>query len=129
MPRNSKCRRVCSLPASVLFHAQGGSAEAPPETITVEQLEALRLCDREELPQEEAARRMNVSRGTFQRILYSARKTVASALCEGSGIRIAGGNYELAHEECGCRKRCLGCRFSETAEQSAKAGKHRPEDH
>lgn len=108
MPRSSKCRRVCALPPSELYLTQGSSCCL---TITVEQLETLRLCDREELPQEEAARRMNVSRGTFQRMLYSARKTVATALCGGEGIRIAGGNYELACEDCGCGQRCAACRF------------------
>ncbi len=42
-------------------------------TIQVDALEALRLCDLEGLDQDAAAQQMGVS-GTFQRILYAARK-------------------------------------------------------
>jgi len=36
----------------------------------------------EELTQEEAAKRMGISRGTLWRSLYSARKKIATALAE-----------------------------------------------
>lgn len=51
-----------------------------------DELEALRLCDLEDLTQEEAGGRMGVSRGTVQRILSSARKKVALALTSGRAI-------------------------------------------
>lgn len=51
-----------------------------------DELEALRLCDLEDLTQEEAGDRMGVSRGTVQRILSSARKKVALALTSGRAI-------------------------------------------
>ena len=47
-----------------------------------DELEALRLCDRDGFTQEEAGLRMGISRGTVQRILSSARKKVATALAE-----------------------------------------------
>ena len=47
-----------------------------------DELEALRLCDKEGLTQEEAGEKMKVSRGTVQRILSSARKKSAIALTE-----------------------------------------------
>jgi uncharacterized protein len=51
-----------------------------------DELEALKLCDLDELTQEEAGERMGVSRGTVQRILSTARKKVAMALAQGGAI-------------------------------------------
>ena len=63
--------------------------------LAVDELEALRLADLEGLYQEEAARRMNVSRQTFGRIIESARKKVADALVHGKALSIEGGPVEL----------------------------------
>ncbi|UCC27680.1 MAG: DUF134 domain-containing protein [Candidatus Bathyarchaeota archaeon] len=62
-----------------------------PEPIDIEpaELEALRLVDLEGLSQEEAGKRMGVSRGTVWRLTQSARKKTAQALTEGRPIRIA----------------------------------------
>jgi uncharacterized protein len=51
-------------------------------TLYRDELEALKLCDHDGLTQEEAGRRMSISRGTVQRILSSARRKVAAALSE-----------------------------------------------
>jgi predicted DNA-binding protein (UPF0251 family) len=51
-------------------------------SMQLDELEALKLCDRDGLTQEEAGLRMGVSRGTVQRILSSARGKVAEALSE-----------------------------------------------
>jgi len=51
-----------------------------------EELEALKLCDLDGLTQEEAGRKMDVSRGTVQRILATARNKVATALTKGRAI-------------------------------------------
>ncbi|MFH2124688.1 MAG: DUF134 domain-containing protein [Pseudomonadota bacterium] len=51
-----------------------------------DELEALRLCDRDGLTQEEAGQFMGVSRGTIQRIITAARKKVATALSEGKAL-------------------------------------------
>ncbi|MFX1536369.1 MAG: DUF134 domain-containing protein [Promethearchaeota archaeon] len=56
--------------------------------LTPAELEALRLADEENLTQEEAAERMKISRGTFWRILDSARKKVTSSLMGGKQIRV-----------------------------------------
>lgn len=107
MPRGSKCRRVCSEFESRAFCPNSGASQYI--TINVDELEAMRLCDLEGLEQEEAAVRMQVSRGTFQRILYSARKKTATALCKGFGINIEGGNYEVANTHCKRNPSCEGC--------------------
>jgi predicted DNA-binding protein (UPF0251 family) len=64
--------------------------------LTVDEFEALRLADLEGLYQEEAARRMNVSRQTFGRIVDGARRKVADALTHGKALSIAGGTVEVA---------------------------------
>ncbi len=57
-------------------------------SLTLEETEALRLSDLEDLEQEEAAGDMGVSRRTFWRELQSARKKVADALINGKAIQI-----------------------------------------
>ncbi len=61
-----------------------------PETIPLDmaELEAFRLVDLEGLSQEEAGRRMGVSRGTVWRLVQSARRKAAQALSEGRPIAI-----------------------------------------
>ena len=67
-------------------------------TLTLEELEALRLVDLEGLQQEEAANEMGVSRKTLWNDLKSARKKVAEALVKGWAIRIEGGSYVLREQ-------------------------------
>jgi len=64
--------------------------------LAVEEAEAIRLRDLEGLEQGECAERMHVSRPTFHRILESARAKLADALINGKGIRVEGGNFEMA---------------------------------
>lgn len=110
------CRRVCAPPAALRFLPETG-AEQTLE-LSFEELESLRLCDMEGLDQGCAAERMRVSRGTLQRIIYSAHSKVAEALCSGKGIFINGGNYEFAENWCGGRATCGRCPFMEERMQS-----------
>ena len=59
--------------------------------VTLDEFEAVRLADLEELKQEDAAKRMRISRPTFSRIVASARKKVADGLVNIKAIRIEGG--------------------------------------
>ena len=61
--------------------------------LSIEELEALRLVDLEDLTQEEAASKMGVSRKTLWNDLQQARKKVVDALVNGYAIRIQGGDY------------------------------------
>ncbi len=63
--------------------------------ITIDEYEALRLSDLMDMPYEEAANKMKVSRATFGRIVRRARKTVADALINGKAIIIQGGSYRI----------------------------------
>lgn len=56
--------------------------------LTIEELEALRLRNIKDLEQEEAAKEMNTSQSTFQRILSSSYKKITEALIEGKAIKI-----------------------------------------
>jgi predicted DNA-binding protein (UPF0251 family) len=59
-----------------------------PILLEAAELEAFRLVDFEGLSQEEAAKRMGVSRGTVWRLVQRARRKTAQALSEGRPIRI-----------------------------------------
>jgi len=84
------------LPETTCFKPHG-----PPQnttdviTLTLEELETLRLVDLEDLTQEEAASKMGVSRKTLWNDLQQARKKVINALVNGCEIRIQGGEYIL----------------------------------
>lgn len=107
MPRGAKCRKVCTEFVNRSFCPSNGINENI--ILNVDELEAMRLCDVEGLEQEEAASRMQVSRGTFQRILYAGRKKTATALCKGMGILIEGGNYEVSDQPCKRNPICKCC--------------------
>lgn len=62
-------------------------------SLTVEELESLRLVDLEGLLQEDAAVQMGISRRAFWEDLKAARTKVALALSTGKAIEIKGGNY------------------------------------
>jgi predicted DNA-binding protein (UPF0251 family) len=95
MGRQPLCRRVGFIPQVTCFAPQGTPSSGEVR-LTIEELEAVRLKDIEELELEECAQEMNVSRTTFSRILDSARKGIADALLNGKAIVIEGGNFEVA---------------------------------
>lgn len=106
MPRPTKCRRVEFFPDKTYFTPLGNNKYEIQEIILkIEELEAIRLKDIEKLTQEECAKRMHVSRQTFQNIIDGARKKVAVALTEGKAIKISGGHYTTNL----CKFKCLDC--------------------
>jgi predicted DNA-binding protein (UPF0251 family) len=62
--------------------------QAANVTIEPAEMEALRLVDLEGLSQEQAGKKMGVSRGTIWRLVQSARKKVAQALTEGRTLQV-----------------------------------------
>ena len=106
MSRPVKNRRIENLPEYTYFVPLGRrKCEIEEMLIKVEEFEAMRLKDVEELNQEECAERMQVSRQTFQNIIDSARKKIAIALIEGKAINISGGNYTRNV----CQFKCISC--------------------
>lgn len=99
MPRPRKPRCVREEPSYAFFKPHGVPLRALDVIVlSVEELEALKLADIDDLYQEEAAERMEVSRPTFHRILKEAHRKVATALSEGRALGIEGGSYVLAGE-------------------------------
>lgn len=80
-PRNKKPRTCgCSTKGGAFKPSGIPMSELEKVDILLDELEALRLCDSLSMTQQEAGRKMGISRGTVQRILSSARKKVADAL-------------------------------------------------
>ena len=90
-----KCpRRVEQTPDITYFKPRGGPLSGlEAVSLTIEELEALRLGDIEGLRQEDAATRVEVTRRAFWADLKAARMKVALALSTGKAIEIKGGNY------------------------------------
>jgi uncharacterized protein len=96
MPRPLKCRFVQSKPNVTYFKPRGiPLVDLEEITLTIDEFEALRLHDVENLDEEKACQKMKVSRTTFHRILVSAQRKVARALIAGKAIKIEGGYYKL----------------------------------
>jgi predicted DNA-binding protein (UPF0251 family) len=89
MARPIKPRRVLFNPNAVYFKPRAVPLSMLEEVdLSIDELEALRLCDYNNLEQIEAAKKMKISQSTLQRILSSARKKVTEALIEGKAIKI-----------------------------------------
>ena len=56
--------------------------------LNIDEMEAIRLCDLEDLEQIKCAKKMKISQSTFQRILASAHQKIAQALIGGRAIKI-----------------------------------------
>ncbi len=56
--------------------------------ITLDEFEAIRLCDLEDYSQVEACEKMGVSRRTFQRILKSGRKKIVDSILKKKALKI-----------------------------------------
>lgn len=56
--------------------------------VSLDQFEALRLCDVEGLDQQQAGEKMGISRGTVQRLLYSARSSIVGGIIKNNAIII-----------------------------------------
>jgi len=103
MGRTPKWRRVDFIPQTTYFRPYGTPPKILEEIcLSIEEAEAIRLRDIEQLEQEECAQRMKISRPTFHRLLGSARGKVADALLNGKAIRIGGGNFEMAMRRFRC---------------------------
>ena len=100
VPRPSACRLVSGTPGAVFFKPAGiPTRELTEVVMSLDEYEAIRLADREGLYQEEAARRMGISRTTFGRILDSAHRKVAEVLAGGRCLRLEGGHVHPAESE------------------------------
>lgn len=113
MSRPVQPRKIGFVPRVVYFKPAGvPRVELEEVTLTLDELEALRLADLNGLYQEKAAPKMGVSRSAFARILESARRKVADALVHGMCLRLEGGpvlpgtgRAGVCPRDCPCRRR------------------------
>jgi len=87
--RPRKCRRIeCKINANYFKPRGIPMTDLEEISLSLEELEAIRLADAEELYHEEAAERMNVSRPTFGRMLQMGRKKIADCVVNGKALKI-----------------------------------------
>lgn len=100
MVRPRRCRRIAFQPGTTYFKPAGTRlVELEESILTLGEFEALRLKDLEGLDQEKAAKKMNISQPTFNRLILSARKKIADSIVNGKAIKIEGGNYKLVNKK------------------------------
>jgi len=96
MPRPQKCRRIGFNPEFRSFKPAGVPGKSLDEVImTIDELESVRLVDLEGMYQEDAAKKLNVSRQTLGNIITTAHKKVAECLVNGKILKIEGGNIKM----------------------------------
>ncbi|MBD3360027.1 MAG: DUF134 domain-containing protein [Candidatus Buchananbacteria bacterium] len=89
MPRPRLYRKINFQPNVTYFKPQGVPMRfLEVVELTTEEAEALRLKNIENFDQATAAKKMNTSQSTFQRILNSAYKKISQALINGQAIKI-----------------------------------------
>ena len=80
------CRR---LESEKIFKPRGiKMADLKQVSLSLDEFEAIRLCDYEAYSQIEAAEEMDVSRATIQRLLEGARKKIVGALLHNQAIEL-----------------------------------------
>ena len=90
--RPKKTRWIKCMPGERCFRPQCRPlSKLKGVLLTLDEFEAVRLSCLEGLKQEDAAKKMKVSRPTFSRIETSAHKKIADALVNIKAIRIEGG--------------------------------------
>ncbi len=116
MPRQKKQRCIANPPFFEGYKPVGISNYLLEEiTLKPEEYEAIRLADYENLKQEDAAKKLDVSRPTFTRIYNSARKKIALAFVEGKMLSFITKNDTVTNNN-ECRKKtlseCISCGYT-----------------
>jgi predicted DNA-binding protein (UPF0251 family) len=117
VPRPLKCRLIGQEPLVRFFKPRGIPLSGLEEVgLTVDEFEAIRLADLKGLYQEQAARKMKISRQTFGNTLASAHRKLAEAIVLGKAVRIEGGVYAMEGER---TFRCSACGHEWTIDAGA----------
>ena len=88
MPRPTKCRRVCYFP-EILEFSSTGAVSGEPIVLTVDELETIRLIDKENLRQEECGAQMALAENGIK--LYGGVGGNADEAVNAFGV----GNYGI----------------------------------
>ena len=111
MGRPHRGRRIGHSLNTTFFKPAGVPAkELRTTSILLDELEAMRLVDGEELKQTEAAERMGISQSTIARLLASGRRKTALALAHGEALQLQQGDAPLNYHEAPCPGRRRGHR-------------------
>jgi predicted DNA-binding protein (UPF0251 family) len=90
--RPKKTRWVkCSTAQRVFKPQSQASSSTTIIVLSLDEFEAVRLLDHEQLSQIQAAKQMRVHRSTVSRIVSSARRKIAQALVDINTLKIEGG--------------------------------------
>ena len=93
MSRPRICRRIRFRPDVTYFKPAGVRMIDLDEVIlAIDEYEAMRLVDLEEVEQGKAGKQMKISQPTLSRLLSSARRKISEAIVKGKAIRIEGGS-------------------------------------
>ncbi|MFH1590318.1 MAG: DUF134 domain-containing protein [archaeon] len=96
MARPRKIKQVDFEPDVTYFKPRAVPLNALEEvSLTIDELETLRLANVEKLNQTKAAEKMDIHQSTFQRTLTRAMEKVTDALVNGKAIKIHGGEYAM----------------------------------
>ncbi len=118
MPRPPKERLIESLPPVDAFIPRGLPPMLMQEvTLTLDEMEAIRLVDLEHLSQAAAAEQMEISAPTLNRIVTVAHEKIAAALWHGAALKIEGGLVRISPPGCGHKRRQGGCPFQQAGTQ------------
>lgn len=109
MARPEKNRNVLTPPSFNNFKPSGVRAvELQQVMLTLDEYEALRLADYDGLDHQQAAKKMDISRPTFSRLIAKARQKMAEFIIEGKSLQIEGGAVHFSENmilclDCGAR--------------------------
>jgi uncharacterized protein len=104
MPRPKCLRNICGIPDKNYYKPRGiPTVDLEEVVLNLDEYEAIRLADYEQLYQEEAAARMNISRQTFGRIIEAAHKKIADVLINGKALKIEGGKVSFDETKPCCK--------------------------
>jgi uncharacterized protein len=100
MVRPFKCRHISNAPEVDYFKPRGiPLCDLEEINLSLDELEAIRLADFDDLYHEQAAEKMKIARQTFSKILNTAHQKVADSLINGKAIKIEGGVYTIRKNE------------------------------
>ena len=89
MPRPKKRRKIRFSPGVRFFKPVGVPMSVLNEVnLRPDEIEAIRLADKDNLSQANAAKKMGISQPTFARIISDAHEKVANALINGYAIKL-----------------------------------------
>jgi predicted DNA-binding protein (UPF0251 family) len=117
-----KIKRCISYIPEITYYKPAGVPlrDLQEEILGLDEVEALRLTDIENLDQETAAQKMGVARVTYLKIIHSAHRKVSRALIYGKSIQMKGGDIVMPNLD-GTGPRGLGPRTGRGAGRRSDA--------